>query len=185
MNVIIRKRQIIMAALVLALGSAVFVNWYFTRPEMQAAEVEGKEPQSYSVIGDAQYVSSSGEKGNTEIAVDSDALSLQRTQRSKAHDEAFEMLNKVINSSSASASAVDKAAEQLAELTSAIKLESDIDALINAKCGFGCITTIGESEIQVVCEKGSLSSTSILQIKEIVMKHTEFDAENITIFENK
>ena len=51
MNVIIRKRQIIMAALVLALGSAVFVNWYFTRPEMQAAEVEGKEPQSYSVIG--------------------------------------------------------------------------------------------------------------------------------------
>lgn len=184
MNVIIRKRQIIMAALVLALGSAVFVNWYFTRPEMQATEVEGKEPQSYSVIGDAQYVSSSGEKGNTEIAA-SDALSSQRTQRSKAHDEAFEMLNEVINSSTASASAVDKAAQQLADLTSAIKLESDIDALINAKCGFGCITTIGDSGVQIVCEKGTLSSTSILQIKEIVMKHTEFDAENITIFENK
>ena len=30
MNVIIKKRQIIMSALVLALGSAVFVNWYFT-----------------------------------------------------------------------------------------------------------------------------------------------------------
>ena len=185
MNVIIRKRQIIMAALVFALGSAVFVNWYFTRPEMQSTNAENKEPQSYSVIGDAQYVSSSGEKGNTEIADTSDSLSRQRIQRSKSHDEAFEMLNKVINSNTASASAIDKAASQLADLTSAIKLESDIDSLISAKCGVDCITAIGESGVQIVCEKGSLSSTNILQIKEIVMKHTEFDAENITIFENK
>lgn len=187
MNVIIRKRQIIMAALVLALGSAVFVNWYFTRPETQAAQGGTDEPQRYSVIGDAQYVSASGEKstGTTAQSDSADTLAQSRLERSKSHDEAFEMLNKVINSSTASASAVDKAAQQLAELTGTVKLEADIDALIKAKCGFGCITTISSSAVQVVCEKGSLSSTSILQIKEIVMKHTDFDAQNITIFENK
>ncbi len=184
MNVIIRKRQIIMTALVLALGSAVFVNWYFTRPETQAAHGGTDENPSYSVIGDAQYVSSSGEKGSgSETATD--ALSETRLERSKSHDEVFEKLNEVINSSTAAASAVDKAAQQLAQLTGTIKLEADIDALIKAKCGFNGVTMIGESGVQVVCESGTLGSTSILQIKEIVMKHTDFDAQNITIFENK
>ena len=185
MNVIIRKRQIIMSALVLALGSAVFVNWYFTRPETQATGSETNEQPSYSVLGDAQYVSSNGEKSTQAETTAADKLSQSRLERSKTHDEAFEKLNEVINSSTASASAVDKAAQQLAELTGTIKLEADIDALIKAKCGFGCITTIGSSGVQVICESGNLSSTTILQIKEIVIKHTDFDAENITIFESK
>lgn len=186
MNLIIRKRQIIMTALVLALGSAVFVNWYFTRPEAQAIETgENKEPQSYSVVGDAQYVSASSENGKKEHSATDDTLAQLRLERSKAHDEAFEMLNEVINSNTASVSAVDKAVKQLAELTSSIKLEADIDALIKSKCGFNCLTTISESGVQIICESGSLSSNSILQIKEIVMKHTDFDAQNITIFENK
>ena len=60
MNVIIKKRQIIMSAMVLALGSAVFVNWYFTRPDAQ--QTGNEESVSYSVLGDAQYVSAGTEK---------------------------------------------------------------------------------------------------------------------------
>lgn len=179
MNIIIRKRQIIMSALVLALGSAVFVNWYFTKP--QTEQVKG-ESQSYSVVGDAQYVNAGGE---TETAVQTDALTKVRSERNKAHDEAFDKLKAVIDDSSASQSAVDTAAKKLAELTENIKLEADIDALINAKCGFGSITTISESAAHIVCEKSSLDPNTILQIKEIVMKHTKINSENITIFEAK
>ena len=179
MNVIIRKRQIIMSALVLALGSAVFVNWYFTKP--QTEQVQGETP-SYSVVGDAQYVNA-----GTEIRtkVQTDALTDVRTERNKAHDEAFDKLKAVIDDSSASQSAVDTAAKKLAELTENIKLEADIDALINAKCGVGSITTLSDSSAQIVCENGSLDSNTILQIKEIVIKHTKINSENITIFEAK
>ncbi|HBL41476.1 MAG TPA: hypothetical protein DDY98_07930, partial [Ruminococcaceae bacterium] len=59
MSMIIKKRQIILSALVLALGSAVFINWYFTKPD--ASTVGGKTQETtqigYSTIGDAQYVS--------------------------------------------------------------------------------------------------------------------------------
>ena len=179
MNVIIRKRQIIMSALVLALGSAVFVNWYFTKPETEQADKE--ENVSYSVLGDAQYVSADAEK---ESEVKS-PLADTRLNRSKAHDEAFEKLKDVINDPSASKSAVDSAAKQLATLTDTIKLESDIESLVKSKCGFECVAVINSGKAEVVCEKGKLDSTSILQIKEIILKHTNINSENITIFDTK
>ena len=37
---VVRKRQIIAAALVLALGSAVFINWYYNRPSAKSANME-------------------------------------------------------------------------------------------------------------------------------------------------
>lgn len=179
MNVIIRKRQIIMSALVLALGSAVFVNWYFTKPETEQA---GKEEQvSYSVLGDAQYVSATGESSVSKES----AMSETRLNRKKAHDEAFDKLKEVINDSSASKSAVDSAAKQLARLTDIIKLEADIEALVKSKCGFECVVMINDSDSEVVCEKGKLDGTSILQIKEIILNHTSINSENITIFEIK
>ncbi len=185
MNVIIRKRQIIMSALVLALGSAVFVNWYFTKPEVADTALSDSESKSYSVLGEAQYVSSSGEKTTQEETAQADSLASSRLERSRAHDEAFEKLNKIINSSTAAKTAIDSAAQQLAELTDTIKLEADIDALIKAKCGFDCITAINDGSAEVICESGKLNSTAILQIKEIITKHADINTENIIIFEQK
>ena len=182
MNLIIKKRQIIMSALVLALGSAVFVNWYFTRPEAEPVQAEKTEKQSYSVLGDAQYVNASGENTTTTVT---DEFAQFKLDREKAHDEAFDKLKEVINDASASKSAVDTAAQQLAQLSNNIKLEADIDALISAKCGFDCLTAINNSKVQIICRKGSLNSSSILQIKEIVMTHAGVSAENITVFETK
>ncbi len=183
MNVIIKKRQIIMSALVLALGSAVFVNWYFTKPQSEAAQSKADETKSYSVLGEAQYVSSA-----ETAAVNSagnDSLADQRLIRDKAHDDAFDKLNTVIGDVSAAKAAVDSAAEQLSQLTNSIKLEADLEALISAKCGFGCVAVINGESAQIICEKGKLNSTSILQIKETVIQHTGMTAENIIIFEEK
>lgn len=182
MNVIIKKRQIIMSALVLALGSAVFVNWYFTKPE--AAQTGKEEKVSYSILGDAQYVSSTS-KNVTSVTPDADPLSEHNLNRQKAHDEALDILKAVINDPSASKTAVDTAAKQLAELTDTIKLEADIESLVKTKCGLKSIVLINSEKAEVVCEKGKLDSTVILQIKDIILKHTDINSENITIFDIK
>ncbi len=182
MNVIIKKRQIIMSALVLALGSAVFVNWYFNKPDAEQAAKE--ESASYSVIGDAQYVSAKNDN-QTVTQPSTNDFSAVQLSRQKAHDEAYDKLKKVIDDASASKSAVDKAAEQLAALTANIKLEADIEALVKSKCGFSCLVIINESSAQVACEKGVLDDTVILQIKELFLNHTDIKSENITIFELK
>lgn len=37
MSMSIGKRQIVLATLVVALGAAVFVNWYYTKPDAEKA----------------------------------------------------------------------------------------------------------------------------------------------------
>ncbi len=182
MSVIIKKRQIILSALVLALGSAVFINWYFTKPEASAAGAKAQETTEigYSTIGDAQYVSAVPASEDT-----SAVLNRSRVSRNKAHDEAFEKLNDVIKNPSASQSAVDAATKSLAQLTSSIKLEADIETLIQTKCGFECVVLINSDTAEIACTQGSLDSSSILQIKEIMLKHTSITTENITVYEAK
>ncbi len=48
---IIGKRQVLLSALVLALGAAVFVNWYYTKPDKVSAG--GGLPSSDAVERDA------------------------------------------------------------------------------------------------------------------------------------
>ena len=181
MNLIIKKRQIIMSALVLALGSAVFVNWYFTKPE--TAPTGSEENVSYSVLGDAQYVFSTSDK--TTNVDNTDIFAEFNLTRQKSHDESFDKLKKIINDPSASKSAVDSAAKQLSDLTNEIKLEADLEALIKTKCGFNCKVMINSDKADVICEKGKIDSTSILQIKELILKHTSIKSENISIFDVK
>ena len=60
---VVRKRQIIAAALVLALGSAVFINWYYNRPSVKNANTRPSVEEVENTggnLGDAKLVSSSG-----------------------------------------------------------------------------------------------------------------------------
>ncbi|MBQ5823731.1 MAG: SpoIIIAH-like family protein [Clostridia bacterium] len=181
MNLVIKRRQVIMSALVLALGSAVFVNWQFNKPQSQPTG--NSESASYSVIGDAQYVSATSE--NSTETTEKDPFESVRLTRKKSQDEATDKLKKVINDPNASASAVDSAAKSLAALSDTIKLEADIEALIESKCGFESLVIIVDESVEIACEKGSLDGTSIVMLKDIILKHTNIKAENITIFEVK
>ena len=174
---VVRKRQIIAAALVLALGSAVFINWYYNRPSVKSANAK---PSVEAVdntggnLGDAQLVNSSGvSESAVATGKSSDYFASAKLRRNSAHDEAAETLNKVIKEATAA----------LKALSNAIKLEGDIEALIKAKIGGDCVVIINNNSAEVIVAKGALNDTVILQIKEIVLKQTGFSAENITIVE--
>lgn len=184
---VVRKRQIIAAALVLALGSAVFINWYYNRPSVKSANarpsVEAIDNTGGN-LGDAQLVNSSGvSESAVATGKSSDYFASAKLRRNSAHDKAAETLNKVIKDSSSDASAVKEATAALKALSNAIKLESDIEALIKAKTGGDCVVIINNNSAEVIVAKGALNDTVILQIKEIVLKQTGFSAENITIVE--
>ena len=52
---IIGRKQLLTFSLVLALGLAVFVNWYYTKPQGNTTEPEVTNEAN---LGDAQYVNS-------------------------------------------------------------------------------------------------------------------------------
>ena len=183
---VVRKRQIIAAALVLALGSAVFINWYYNRPSVKSANTRPSVEEVENTggnLGDAKLVNSSGVSESAASGKSGDYFASAKLRRSSAHDEAAEILNKVIKDSSSDPAAVKEAADALKALSNVVKLEGDIESLIKAKTGSECVVIINNGTVEVIVAKGTLNDTVILQIKEIVLKQTGFSAENITIVE--
>ena len=37
MSIKIKKKQVALSAMLLALGAAVFINWYYTKPQVKSA----------------------------------------------------------------------------------------------------------------------------------------------------
>lgn len=191
---IFKKRQVLMAALVVALGAAVFVNWYYTKQPQTVQtnspvsstqqDTENQEAATAGNLGDAQFVS--GTLPSSENKTDEPEYFVQaKLDRTVAHDKAKETLQETIDSSTADAESKKAATQALEKLSANIKKETDTENLIKAKISSGCIVVIDNSKAQVIVEKGKLNDTVVLQIKEIVIQQTGFTVENITIIEAK
>lgn len=191
---IFKKRQVLMAALVVALGAAVFVNWYYTKQPQTVQtnspvsstqqDTENQEAATAGNLGDAQFVS--GTLPSSENKTDEPEYFVQaKLDRTVAHDKAKETLQQTIDSSTADAESKKAASEALEKLSANIKKETDTENLIKAKISSGCVVVIDNGKAQVIVEKGKLNDTVVLQIKEIVIQQTGFTVENITIIEVK
>lgn len=175
MSMKIRKKQVTVAAMVMALGAAIFINWYYTKPQVQPDnnEVTTVTSQQSENLGDAQLVNASAD----------DEFASFRLERGSAHDEAKEALNAVIKDPEASSAAVAEATESLKLLSESIKRESDLETLIKSKTGSACVVIIDSGEVRVVVENGVLTDAVTMQIKDLVLNKGKFTPENITIFE--
>lgn len=176
---IIRKKQIVTATLAMALGCAVFVNWYYTRPQTQPTlnNENSTTIAENDNLGDAQYVSATTAKSDAETLTDF------KLKRNAAHDEAKETLNSVIKDQKSDAQAIADASDSLKLLTDTIKNQADLENLITAKISGDCVVILDGDICQVIVGKGMLSDNVSLQIKELVMNKTKISSKNITIIE--
>lgn len=188
---VIKKRQLLLATLIVALGAAVFVNWYYTKPDVEAAGKTAAtsgvsdEAEQGANLGDARYVISS------DITLEDEAAQAQASEyfasaklrRQTAHDEAAEALNDIIKDSSSNSEAVKEATAALKELSDCMTLESDIENLISAKAGCENLVILNKGNAEIIVENGSLDDVTVVQIKEIAVKQTGYGVDKITIIE--
>lgn len=177
---VIKKKQIVTATLAFALGAAIFVNWYYSKPENKQTvdSVKTTQAQETENLGDAQYVSATTAKDTSD-----DTLTGFKLKRDNAHDEAKETLNGVIKDAKSSADAVSESTKALKELSEDIKAEADLENLITAKTGKDCVVIIDREVCEVIVPKNTLSEAVTLQIKDLVINQTEILSKNITIIE--
>ncbi len=178
MNVLIKRRQLILATLVVALGVAVFVNWYYTgnNSAIQSTE-ETTESEYVQNLGEAKYVNASGEEA--------DYFSEVKLNRQKSRDEALDALNESLEKARSGSDEAKEITDSIDELTAQIKLESDVEALISAKLASECVAVINENSAQIVVAKDTLSEDAALQIIDIITTNTDLKAENIKITESE
>ena len=188
---IIRKRQLLLATLIIALGAAVFVNWYYTRPDVESAlsptsqTTTQPQVQEGANLGDARYVISTDAvlEDAPAQAMANEYFASAKLRRRTAHDEAAEALNDVIKDSASSESVANQAAGMLEELSNSISLESDIENLITAKVGCENLVILNRGNAEIIVENGSLDDVAIVKIKEIAVEQTGYPVDNISITE--
>ena len=178
MNLLIKRRQLILATLVVALGGEVFVNWYYTGNNSTIQSPEETTSTEYvQNLGEAQYVNATGEE--------SEYFSEVKLNRQKSRDEALEKLNKSLEKAKTGSKEAKEITKSIDTLTAQIKLESDVEALISAKLASECVAVINEKSAQVVVSKDALNEDSALQIIDVVTTNTDLTADKIKISQSE
>ncbi len=187
---IMKKKQLLSATLVIALGAAVAVNWYYTKNPIDTTSQTTTEQSVSGNLGDSLSVgSSSVDEENTEqaqsVMAKGDFFASERLKREEAYDEMVESVEDALESGSLSEEKEDEISAILDKYMRNMKTQSDAESLISAKTGGDCIVVINDEACQVILEKNTLNDTVILQITDIIEKNTNISAKNLTIIEAK
>jgi stage III sporulation protein AH len=180
MNMIIGKRQIILAALVLGLGVAVYLNWQYTRAEVELPVTEllewGGGPTAY---GEAQYVGSAGMP-----LADGDAFFVEaQISRQRSRDHAAETLSAMLADAQLNYDQRSELVMRAVELADAIEAEGKIENLLRSK-GFDDVMVYYDSQrADVIVRSNGLLAHEANQIRDIILRETSITPQYITIVE--
>lgn len=192
---IAKKKQILTATLLIALICAVGVNWYYSKPQNNPVTTAAQSEEqnlgdSLLVAGSVKQTETTLQEQTTQGETDSEennseAFATAALNKTKAHDEIKNQIEKLVNSENLDTESKNKITKLMDEFTDAVKKESDCESLITAKTGSSSIVIINNDTAQVIMQKNSLDEATILQITEIIEKNTNISAENLTIIEAK
>lgn len=187
------KRQVILAALVVALGAAVYLNWQFaggntvqmagttaSEKELGQAQLVNADPSTSSVADSSEEITTSSASSS------SDSFTQARLTRQKARDQAVELLEKVTSDVSSSDDAKKEAVTQAAQIAQNIQQENNAENLIKAKGFSDCVVYLQNGTCNVVVSKGDKEmSEAVMLIKDIVVGQTGVTYDKIKIIESK
>ena len=171
MHVLIGKRQILLAGLVIMLGLAVFVNWYYTS-NGEPLSPEGKAGDTTLSNGAATFTSAEEE---------ADYFASVKLERETRLSAALEELEAVRTGAEEGGETAENILAQMTALTVAAKTENDIESLVAAQLGGNCVAVVSENGVEVIVSKETLNETAVLVISDIVRSVMGDGVENVRV----
>ena len=170
MKLSIKKGHIVLGALVLALGAAVYLNWdYMKQNDYVAAGNTTQTPdetEGTANYGDAYFVSAQ----------------LSRTQ---SRDEAMDALKYMLEDSAMEEGAAAVLAQQAQALAQTIETEGKIENIIKAKGFSECMVYLDKDKVDVIVQSAGLTDSEAAKIMDAVMSEVEIEESNVSIIEIK
>lgn len=191
------KKQVMLATLAVALGLAVYLNYYFAQQEIAPNKAANTSTATSTTaptggnLGDSQYVSASttandtGDGKTTATSAD-DPIELSyfreaRANRETAREESLEMLRELADDVKSSQQVIDEATQKIVAVAQAVEQESKIESLVKAKGFPDCVAYIEGSSCNLVVQADGLTAAQTLQITEIITAQSAVLTENIKI----
>lgn len=181
-SLIIGKRQIILAALVVVLAAAVYLNWQFSKGSAGGAVTD---VYAGGHIGEAVLVDSDSAVESTENGNQNDYFSTAKTERENSRKTQLDELKAIAENVKTDSETAKNANDQMIKISGFREKENNIETLVLAKGFSKCVTVINESTVTVAVKTDGLLQSDMLQIQEIAAGETGYDLQNIKIVEIK
>ena len=165
------KRNIVIAAVLVFVCAAVYLNWSYNRSE-------DVSPVSEDAAGDEAEASAGTED---------DYFARARLTRQSSRDEALGLLETAAAGEGASQETIDGAMDAIAAMAAWSMQEAQIENLLLAKNFSDCVAYISSDGVTVAVPAPveGLSAAAVAQVTETVMAETGREAESIRVIEVK
>lgn len=188
------KRNAVVAAIVLFVGAAVYLNWSYNRTDTadgaadadssakilgQAALVNGEDTE------DALLAGSQGESDGAAQSKETGYFAQARLNRQQARDSALELLQEAAGDEKAEQTVVDEANASIQTMAACTLSEAQVENLVVAKGYADCICFINDSSASVVVSatETGLTEADVARIAEIVKEETGLSVSQVKIIE--
>ncbi|MCC8160773.1 MAG: SpoIIIAH-like family protein [Oscillospiraceae bacterium] len=211
---VLKKKEIIAASLVVLVGVAGYLNWSYQDT------IRVQDGESYvetgKKLGEAQYVNASGEveetaseengseeetaqteetedSGETEETEVSEETSADtsnyfeqaRLNKETSRSKSLEILNQTAENESFDAEIRQKAGDKILAVADNVQKESEIESIAQSK-GYGEICVyVDDTEAKVMVSKDVFSDEDGVKLSEIVTNQLKISAQNVKIVEVK
>ncbi len=170
MMMVVKKKQLVIAALAILVGTAGYLN---------AGRDKNAEETGEKYLGEAQLVDS----GDIYETSSEDFFSQARIDREAGRSRAVETFNAIISNESADETAKANAQQGVLTLAENTETETAIENLLRAKGFEDAVCYINNGMANVVVKTESLDSTGAATIAETVSEQSGIPQEKIKIME--
>ncbi len=182
MNMIIGKRQIILAALVLGLSVAIYLNFALAGNQIEPTDTD-PTVSSGENYGDAVLTGTSGEVEETNA--NAEFFAQARLTRQKMREESVQTMQNMLADTALNEEQQQTISAQALTIAQAIEVENKVENLIVAKGFTECIAYIDAESANIVVQTDGLLQSEAAQIMDIILGETDIEPENIKIVEVK
>ena len=177
------KRNAVVAAIVLFVCVAVYLNWSYDQGQSVSALGLEEGSASSSAAASPKTEDKTAQKNKDAKTTSDDYFATARVNREEARDNSLSILQKTVNDPKASKDAVDAASKSITAMASATLQESKIESLVTAKGYTDCVAFIGDNSVSVVvkAKNNALKASDVAKITDIVVGETKFSAGDVKV----
>ena len=174
---LMKKKQILTATLVVALGAAVAVNWYYTENPIDTSDKTETTQQVSGNLGDSISVGSSSvsqqEQEETQAVMSNNSFfTTERLKRDEAYDEIIDSIEEIAEKENISDELESELKDMLEKYSRNMKTQADVESLISAKTSGNCLVVINDESDKISGVK-KLFEENQIQIEKLSMKRLE------------
>ena len=166
----------------LLIGGAVWLNWFLFADADKNKDYDSKNYNQGETSGKTDN-SQNKPSGNTS---ESDSyFAMAQIDRTRARDEALEVLYQITSSKDATDEAKQEAYNSITKLSAQIEQEANIETLVKSKGFEECVAVIDDKGASIIVLSDGLIDSQVSQIVSIVYEQSGIKPENIKIIEKK